>query len=110
EFVGSNWDISPQTFYAKEGDRICIKFSVTDTSKTLVIQNTPLFLRAYPNKEADEGLMLPRKVGEYTVTCNGCNNKKAKIIVQSTREFEAFQRRLDRYNSFQYRTPPHPNR
>lgn len=104
EFVGSTWNLTPATFYAKEGDRICVKFSTTDNNKSLVIQNTPLFLHAYPNKAPSEGLMIVRKTGTYTVTCNGCS-KKSQIIVQTTREFDAYQKRLDRLNSLYQRNP-----
>jgi heme/copper-type cytochrome/quinol oxidase subunit 2 len=104
EFVGSNWGFSPSNFYAKEGDRLCVKFSALDGNKSLTISNTPIFLHASPNQTSEQMVVL-RKTGELTVTCNGCDFKvnKAKIIVQSAREFDAYQKRNDRLNSLQNR-------
>lgn len=48
EFVGSNWSLTPQNFYAKEGDKICIKFSTVDGPKSLRIQNMPIFCMLIP--------------------------------------------------------------
>lgn len=104
EFVGSNWGFSPNNFYAKEGDRLCIKFSSLDSNKTLMVSGTPVYLNVSKNQTREQMIVL-RKKGELTVTCNGCDLQinKAKIIVQSKQEFEAFQKKMDRFNSLQHR-------
>lgn len=104
EFTGSQWGFSPSNFYAKEGDRICVRFTSLDSNKSLTIQNTPVFLHVSKDK-TDEHMIVVRKAGTYTVTCNGCDFKvnKAKIIVQSAREYDAYQQRMDRRNSLNNR-------
>ena len=104
EFVGSQWGFTPSNFYAKEGDRICVRFSSVDGNKSLTISNTPVFLHASKNT-TEEAMIVVRKTGEYTVTCNGCDFKvnKAKIIVQDSREFDNYQKRIDRKNSLNNR-------
>lgn len=104
EFVGSQWGFSPSNFYAKEGDRICVRFHSVDSNKSLTIQNTPVFLHVSKD-QTDEHMITVRKVGEYTVTCNGCDFKvnKAKIIVQSAREYNQYQQKMDRRNSLNNR-------
>lgn len=104
EFVGSNWSLTPQNFYAKEGDKICIKFSTVDGPKSLRIQNMPIFLHAYPNKPAVEASIVVRKTGNFTVICGGCD-KTAQIVVQPKAEFEAVQKKLDLYDSYNRRNP-----
>ena len=104
EYVGSTWSLTPQTFYAKEGDKICIKFSSVDTAKTLVIESSPVYLRGYANKPAEEGYMMARKAGSYKVICRGCD-KTATLIVQSVEEFNKFQKKLDKVDAYQQRNP-----
>lgn len=104
DFTASTWALTPKTFYAKEGDRICVRFSTTDSSKSLFVQNTPVFIRAFKDKPAEEALVIARKTGTLKVTCNGCQ-EHAVIIVQSKREFDDYQKKMDRFNSLQNRNP-----
>lgn len=103
EFVGSNWSLTPNNFYAKEGDKICVKFTSVDNRKSLRIQGMPIFLHASPNK-SDEASVVIRKPGTFTVICGGCE-KTAQIVVQPKSEFEATQKKLDLYDSYQRRNP-----
>lgn len=103
EFTASNWAITPTTFYAKKGDKLCVKFKSMDNSKTLKIEKQPLFVQANPQKDG-QGVILLNKEGEFIVSCVGCNST-AKIIVQSEKEFERMQNRLNQIESIKMRNP-----
>lgn len=104
EYTGSNWALTPETFYAKVGDKVCVRFNAVDNAKSLRIQNQPIFMHAKPNEKSREEAIFVRKEGTFEVICGGCN-AKAKIVVQSKAQFEQMQRKLDLLKSYETRNP-----
>lgn len=105
EFNASTWALTPETFYAKEGDRVCVKFKSLDNPKSLRIQGMPIYMHASPkDREIQEAMIIVRKKGEFRVICGGCT-KEAKIIVQDKQSFERMQKKLDHIRSFENRNP-----
>lgn len=105
EFNASTWAITPETFYAKEGDRVCVKFKSLDNPKSLRIQGMPIYMHASPkDNNVQEAMIIVRKKGEFRVICGGCT-KEARLIVQDKQSFEKMQKKLDQIRSFENRNP-----
>lgn len=70
-FEASIGRLEPKVALIREGDKVCIRLRSLDNSYSVLLQGSPLWLKAN-KKTSDEGVYYARKTGQFTLKCAAC--------------------------------------